>query len=89
MNSQSPLSYYVCFTGKLPRKRKSQRFEVKATQDSTKEAAQNFILENKIKEASDFVLLGYREDSTKFTDVDGIEQEIVFRNLFPSFSKPL
>lgn len=74
--------------GKLPRKRKIERFEVNMQDDgspySAIKALQKLVKEHKIRDAHGACIQLWHGHETEFTDSNGQKQVMVFRNLFPS-----
>lgn len=81
--------YYASVLGKLPRKRKEQRFEVQLmgdTQIEAKAELSKLITTNQLRDVRCAVIQLWEVSETDFVDVNGIKQTIVFRNIFPSGS---
>ena len=85
--SNGKLGYYVIITGKLPRKRKIQRFETRVESMNLLDArlaAINLIEKHKIKVTGNAYVQPWNISETNFMDHNGKEQTIVMRAIFPS-----
>lgn len=94
VRSLDKLKFYISFQGKPFRKRTTKGFEVEADISdllrSSKAKALDYIKANKIREASDFKIHGYKVSHvTKFATIDGKEESITFRAMFPDFTKEI
>jgi len=85
------LKTYVTFTGRLPRKRKISYFEVPLDDSKDlKTVVHDYVVTNKIKEASNFRKATYEVDCSSFNDSMSPELvEIVWRSFFPVSSEPI
>lgn len=85
------LKTYITFTGKLPRKRKLSQFEVPLDDSKDlKTVVHEYVITNKIKDASNFRKATYKVDYSSFNDSMSPELvEIVWRSFFPVSSKPI
>lgn len=81
--------WYASMIGKLPRKRKEQRFEVRVESGdafTAKEALIKLIKEHDIKGARAASVQLWHGHEIEFTDTNGQKQVMVMRNIFPSGS---
>lgn len=78
--------YYASLIGKLPRKRKEQRFEALMVGDAPLEAItklNELIKAHNIKNPRNMQFQAYEVSETSFIDSQGKTQVIMFRSIFP------
>jgi hypothetical protein len=78
--------YYASIKGKLPRKRKVDRFEVKMEGETPIEAIEKLkalIKEQGIREAHGASFQAWNCSESEFIDADGNKQTMIFRSVFP------
>ncbi len=78
--------YYASLVGKLPRKRKEQRFETTMLGDTPIEAItklNELIKAHNIKNPRNMQFQAYEVSETSFIDSQGNAQVVVFRSMFP------
>ena len=81
--------YYASVHGKLPRKRKVKRFEVRMEGNTPIEAIEKLkalVKELKLREVQAASFQAWECSESEFVDADGNKQTMVFRNIFPSGS---
>lgn len=82
--------YYAVVYGKLPRKKKEDRFEVRMEGETPFEAInklKELIVTHKIRNPHGAYFQGWNCRESNFTDDKGIIQTMVFRDIFPCGSR--
>lgn len=78
--------YYASITGKLPRKRKVEKFEVRLEGDTIEEATsklKELIVTHSIRNPEKAGMNVWNCSETEFVDSNGVTQTLVMRSIFP------
>lgn len=81
-----PRAYYVQFFGKLPRKRKEQRFEIRLIGESplaARELIVAYCKQHGIKQPRAACLNQWEVSESSYKDANGNAQVLVMRSMFP------